>query len=99
MTKRASGKTGGKAAKTTTKTTRRGGLNEAQEAAILETFVTANSFDLGNAFVDTLRRSESAMRNVEAAVPKRRELSANGTDTIKSTANESYSGLNQTVNR
>jgi len=90
MTKRASVKTasGGRAAKTKTKTTRRGGLNEAQEAAILETFVTVNAFDLGNAFVDTLRGSEPAMRNVQAAVPKRREPSANGTDIIKSTAND-----------
>jgi len=84
MTKRASAKT-----KTKTKTkTRRGGLNEAQEAAIVETVVTVNAFDLGNAFVDTLHGSEPATRNVEA-VPKRGEPSANWTDIInKSTAND-----------
>jgi hypothetical protein len=84
MTKRASAKTatGGRAAKTKTKT-RRGGLNE----AIVETVVTVNAFDLGNAFVDTLHGSEPATRNVEA-VPKRGEPSANWTDIIKSTAND-----------
>ena len=62
-----------------TPSTGRGGLSDAEGAAMLETFVTANALDLGNAFVDTPREAGSVRRRVEE-VPTRQETSANECD-------------------
>ena len=72
-------------------TSGRGGLSDAEGAAMLETFVTANALDLGNAFVDTPREAGSVRRRVEE-VPTRQETSANECDIEPAANDASMSG-------
>lgn len=74
-----------------TTSTGRGGLSDAEGAAVLETFVTANALDLGNAFVDTPREAGSVRRRVEE-VPTRQETSANECDIEPAANDASMSG-------
>ena len=66
-------------------------MSDAEGAAMLETFVTANALDLGNAFVDTPREAGSVRRRVEE-VPTRQEPSANECDIEPAANDASMSG-------